>query len=130
MPTTDRKGHGDRKNSSSFRTHKGQYSILTQDSWYSLIGDIFEESSDQLDDVSKKLGKLQDFLGSCRQEQKTDEMSEEEYDAERRRWASELDYLDHEIFAAITELFQLKREVVDARHRVQMAELERSTQSD
>jgi hypothetical protein len=55
-------------------------------------------------------------------------MSEDEYDAERRRWASELDYLSHEIFAAITNLFLLRKEVSDARHHVEMAELERSTE--
>jgi hypothetical protein len=63
-------------------------------------------------------------------EETSGKMSEDEYDVVRRRWASELDYLHHEIFCAITELFKLKMEVVDVRQLVQMAELERSTQSD
>jgi len=102
MPTTDMKAYGDAKKLPSFRTRKGQDSIRR------LIGSIFEESSDQLDCVSKKLDKLQAFVGSCLEQEKADEMSEDEYDMERRRWASALDNFNQEISSAISELFQLQ----------------------
>ena len=126
MRPTGRKGQDNGGKSSSFRPPKNQESFLTQDGWTRLIGDIFEESSDQLYGVSKRIDKLREFAGSCFEEENADKMSQEDYDVERRRWASELDYLSHGILAAIMDLFLLRKHILDARHHVEMAEIERS----
>ncbi len=93
MRPTDRKGQGNGEQSSSRRTLKDLDSFLAQDPCRALIGSIFEESSDQLYGIFRRLDKLRAFALNCLEEQKSNKMSEDEYDAERRRWASELDYL-------------------------------------
>ena len=84
MRRRDSKGH--RKDKSlSFRRCDDPTSFLTQNPFLRLIGGIFEESSDQLYDVLKRLDKLRAFSLDCIAEEKSGQMSEEEYDAERQR---------------------------------------------
>ena len=103
MRRRDSKGH--RKDKSlSFRRCDDPTSFLTQNPFLRLIGGIFEEFSDQLYDVLKRLDKLRAFSLDCIAEEKSGQdaratmgqgaqsfersssrMSEEEYDAERQR---------------------------------------------
>ncbi len=126
MPGSGDKKRGSKERSSSFRRSNEPNSFLAQNPFNRLIGDIFELSADQLCNVLKRLNKLRAFSLNCGEEENSGKLSEEEYDAERLRWAQQLNHLNRELLAAISDLFLLRKEVLDARHHVEMAELERS----
>jgi hypothetical protein len=103
-------------------------SFLTQHPALSLIGDIFHEVCDQLYLVQKKLTKLRDFSGDSLENSNSRIMPTKEFDVERKRWLSDLNHLELELFSIITRLFLIRKEVLNARHHVEMAELERSVE--
>jgi hypothetical protein len=103
-------------------------SFLVQNLATSLIGEVFQETSDQLYAILKKLTELRAFSLSSFETSNSGVMHTEEFDAERQRWLSALRHLDRELFNNITRLFLIRKQVLDAEHHVEMAELERSVE--